>query len=207
MKDCFAMLGEARRPWCEPEALKERFRARTNDAHPDRVHGAAEAERRAAEERYAELNSAHLTLRDPRSRLLHLLELETGERPRDIQRIPPGTMDLFVEVGQACRDADAYLARRAEVTSPMLKVRLFEEGLGWTDRLNALQARVNAGEAAFNAELEAMTPAFEQAPPPGSDGRAAALPLGRLEEIYRGMSYVARWTAQIQERIVQLASF
>jgi hypothetical protein len=31
------------------------------------------------------------------------------------------------------------------------------------------------------------------------------LPLERLEQLYRAMSYVARWTEQVQERIVQLA--
>jgi hypothetical protein len=32
------------------------------------------------------------------------------------------------------------------------------------------------------------------------------LPLERLEQIYRAMSYVSRWMAQIQERVVQLAT-
>ena len=33
------------------------------------------------------------------------------------------------------------------------------------------------------------------------------LPLDRLEQIYRALSYVGRWTEQIQERAVQLAGF
>jgi hypothetical protein len=41
-------------------------------------------------------------------RLLHLLELELGSRPRDVQRIPSGTMDLFVEVGQVCHEVDRF---------------------------------------------------------------------------------------------------
>jgi len=34
---------------------------------------------------------------------------------------------------------------------------------------------------------------------------AAALPLDRLEEIYRSFSYINKWSAQLQERIVQLS--
>ena len=38
-----------------------------------------------------------------------------------------------------------------------------------------------------------------------SAGRAAALPLERLEQVCRVFSYMARWTEQIQERLVQLS--
>lgn len=39
-------------------------------------------------------------------------------------------MELFVEVGATCRDVDGFLARRGEVTSPMLKVSC--SGRGWS---------------------------------------------------------------------------
>jgi DnaJ-domain-containing protein 1 len=205
MTDAFALLAEPRRPWLDADALKARFLPLSTAVHPDRVHGASEAEKLAANERYAELNAAFNTLREPRDRLLHLLELEAGARPKDIQRIPPGTMDLFVEIGQACRDADAFLAKKTEATSPMLRLRLMQEGLTWTDRLQTLQGRVNAKRDEFTAELRALNATWDAAPPVGSPERAAALPLERLEQIYRAMSYVARWTEQLQERLVRLA--
>lgn len=205
MTDAFALLAEPRRPWLDADALKARFLPLATALHPDRVHGASEAEKLAANERYAELNAAFNTLREPRDRLLHPLELEAGARPRDIQRIPPGTMDLFVEIGQACRDADAFLAKKTGATSPMLRLRLMQEGLTWTDQLQTLQGRVNARRDEFIAELRALNATWDAAPPVGSPARAAALPLERLEQIYRAMSYVARWTEQLQERLVQLA--
>src|SRR5690242_19839859 len=130
--DFFSLLGEPRRPWLDAEALKERFLQISTEAHPDRAHSASPLEKESATRRYAELNLAHSTLREPRDRLLHLIELERGEKPSDIQRIPPGTMDLFVEVGQLCRDIDGFLVERGRVSSPMLKVRMFEKGLEWT---------------------------------------------------------------------------
>ncbi len=205
MTDAFAILSEPRRPWLDADVLKARYLPLATAVHPDRVHGASESEKVAAAERYAALDSAFNILREPRERLLHLLELEAGAKPGDIQRIPPGTMDLFVEVGQTCRDADAFLAKKSTATSPMLKLRLMQEGLEWADTLQGLQNRVNARRDELTAELRAMNAAWDAAPPVGSLDRASALPLERLEQIYRAMSYVARWTEQLSERVVQLA--
>lgn len=205
MTDAFALLSEPRRPWLDAEALKARFLPLSAEVHPDRVHSASEAEKAAANTRYAELNAAYNTLREPRDRLLHLLELEAGGKPKDVQRIPPGTMDLFVEVGQTCRDTDEFLKQKSTSESPMVKLRLMQEGLDWLDRLQALQGRVNAKRDELVTELRQMNAVWEAAPPVGAPERVAALPLERLEQVYRAMSYVARWTEQIQERIVQLA--
>lgn len=204
--DHFRILGVERRPWLDPEVLKARFLELSGEHHPDRHHGSGEAGREEAGQVYAGLNTAYQTLREPRARLVHLLELEAGMKPRDIQRIPAGTMDLFVEVGQLCRDVDGFLAERGKVTSPMLKVRLFREGMEWVERLKALQERIRAKEGELLEEVRGMNAAWEGAPGVGEAGRAAALPLGRLEDVYRVLSYAGRWTGQIQERLVQLAS-
>lgn len=205
MSDFFARLGEERRPWLDPEALKTNFLALSATVHPDRFHGQAVAEREEAGRHYSDVNTAYQALREARSRVLHLLELERGQKPRDIQRIPPGTMDLFVEIGQCCRDADAFLARRQETTSPMLKVALFRQGLDWAAKLQALQARVQERSRTLEEELQALNPVWAAAPPPGDAGRSSVLPLERLEDLYRALCYVTRWQAQIQERMVQLA--
>ncbi len=206
MNDAFALLSEPRRPWLDAEALKQKFQSLSNPVHPDRVHSATESEKQSANTRYAELNAAYNTLREPRDRLLHLLELEAGAKPNDIQRIPPGTMDLFVEVGQLCRDVDAFLAQRATVDSPLLKVQMFQRGMEWTDKLQSLQQRIAAKRDELAVELWQMNNVWEAAPPVGSPERCAALPLERLEEIYRVFSYIARWSEQLQERNVQLAA-
>ena len=206
MTDAFALLNESRRPWLDAEALKQKFQSLSNPVHPDRVHSATEAEKQSANARYAELNAAYNTLREPRDRLLHLLELETGAKPADIQRIPPGTMDLFVEVGQLCRDIDAFAAERALVSSPLVKVQMFQRGMEWTDKLQSLQQRIIAKRDELAVELWKMNEVWDAAPAIGSPERRAALPLERLEQIYRVFSYIARWSEQLQERNVQLAA-
>ena len=122
-----------------------------------------------------------------------------------IQRIPPGTMDLFVEVGQLCRDADAFIAERSKVTSPLVKVQMFERAMEWMDKLQALQQRINVRRDELTTELRQMNANWEAAPAAATADRQAALPLERLEQIYRIFSYIARWSEQINERIVQLA--
>jgi curved DNA-binding protein CbpA len=205
MTDYFALLNEPRQPMIEVEPLKQRFLQLSSAVHPDRFHQAGEEERQQANQRYAELNAAYNCLKETKHRLLHLIELESGAKPKDVQRIPPGTMDLFVEVGQLCREADGFLAERAQVTSPMLKVQMFHKGLEWTDKLNHVQQKVNGKRDELGVELAQMNPRWAQAPPAGSPDRPGQLPLERLEQIYRIFSYIGRWTEQIQERLVQLA--
>src|SRR5204863_7159110 len=144
--------------------LKQKFQSLSNPVHPDRVHSATDSEKQSANTRYAELNAAYNTLREPRDRLLHLLELEIGAKPDDIQRIPPGTMDLFVEVGQLCRDIDAFMAERANVSSPLVKVQMFQRGMEWTDKLQSLQQRIVAKRDELAVERWTMNELWDRAP-------------------------------------------
>src|SRR5687768_16897340 len=100
MTDNFTLLNERRLPWLDADQLKQRFYQLSSEVHPDRTHNASATDKDTANKTYAELNAAYNCLREPKERLVHLLELETGGKPKDIQRIPPGTMDLFVEIGQ-----------------------------------------------------------------------------------------------------------
>jgi curved DNA-binding protein CbpA len=205
MDDPFALLDLPRRPWMDGEELKAHFLARSAGVHPDRLHEAGEPERAAAQQRFADLNAAYNCLRDPRERLKRLLTLEQGGPLKDVQRIPAGTMDLFMEIGQACREVDAFIEGKAAVSSPMLQVKLFEQGLEWTDRLQALQGTVGTRRRELEQELESLNAVWDAAPPVGSAERPTALPLERLEQLYRILSYVSRWADQLQERLVRLA--
>jgi len=144
MTDYFALFNEPRRPSLDAEALKQKFLALSTTVHPDRVHNLGAAERAAAQERYTELNTAYNCLREPKERLHHLLTLELGVLPKDIQRIPSDLMDLSLEVGKACREADAFLAEKAKATSPLLQVTFFERGQEFADKLQAIRQRVNS---------------------------------------------------------------
>ncbi len=205
MTDYFALLNEPRRPWIDPGALKSKFIALSSELHPDRAHQRPEIERTAANQRYTEFNAAYTCLCDPKERLAHLLQLERGSRPEDVQTIPAATVDLFTEVSQACREADALLTRRAQNTSPLLKVQSFEKGAELADGLRMLQDKLRAKLDHLDAQLRNLNMAWESAPAVGSPSRAHVLPCSRLEQIYRDISYLTRWTQQIHQRFVQLS--
>ena len=205
MTDFFALLKEPRRPWLEPASLKAKFLAFSTEVHPDRTHQESQEVREKATQCYTEFNTAYNCLREPKNRLLHLLELESGVKPKAVQQVPDGTMDLFMEVAQLCRSVDNFLAESAKITSPLLKVQMFERSQEWTEKLNALQQKINYKREHFIEILKALNAAWDAAPPVGAASRAGTLPLDRLEQIYRSFSYVARWTGQVQERIVQLS--
>jgi curved DNA-binding protein CbpA len=202
--DCFALLDEPRRPWLDVPALKAKFLVRSGEVHPDRVHNAPEAERAAAQERYTALNAAFNTLREPKDRLQHLLELESGAKPGNIQSTPAELTDLFFAVGQLCRDVDFFLLEKGRANSPLLKVKMFQRAMEWTNQLNALQTRLNAKRTELEVQLAAMNEAWAAAPTE-PEARRAGLPLARLEQLYRTFSFLTRWTGQLQERVVQLA--
>jgi curved DNA-binding protein CbpA len=201
MPDYFALLDETRRPWLEPDEVKQKFITRSAPVHPDRIHSAPPEARSAAAKSFAELNAARQHLSEPKLRLLHLLELELGERPKDIQEIPNKLANLFTGVAAACRQADAFLAEKARVTSPLLQVNFFGQGLEWVEKLQQLQQNLNLFHQQLINELHALDESWVQA---ATAANRRPL-LARLEELYRLFGYFNRWNSQIQERIVQLS--
>ena len=197
MTDNFALLNEPRRPWLDPEALKIKFLALASDLHPDRVHNASEEEKLQATKRYSELNAAYNCLLEPKSRLLHLLELESGAKPKDIQHIPPALADLFAEVANNCRKADAFLVEKSKVASPLLQVQWFERAQEWIGQLNLLQKKLSALHEQLASQLKSTDANWATS--------ARTDLLAQLEELYRLFSYFNRWSSQLQERVVRLS--
>jgi DnaJ-domain-containing protein 1 len=204
MTDCFALLDEPRRPWSDPEALKRKFLELSAQQHPDRTHGAAAEDQRSAHARYASLNAAYQCLREPKDRLKHLLELETGKRPTDLQTIDPDLMAFFMEITHLCRAVDEFLARAAKVSSPLLKVKLFEEGQEMSERLRNLQGMINARTVKLFEELKALDSLWE-INAAGNTGQRQEL-LRQVERLSHLFGFCSRWSVQVQDRIVQLAS-
>jgi len=201
MTDYFALLNEPRRPWLEPESLKAKFLKLAAEAHPDKQRSSSEAEKNSVTRRYAELNAAYNCLAEPKSRLRHLLELELGAKPKDVQQIPPALADLFTEVATTCRNADTFLAERGKATSPLLQVQLFERAQEWIDRLNLLQRKLNEWREKLTDGLKSLDEQWSAADTDSARGEI----LPKLEELYRLCGYFNRWNSQIQERAVRLS--
>jgi DnaJ-class molecular chaperone len=189
--DYFALLGERRQPWLEEEDLKQKFFALSASIHPDRAHGFPESERKDAQNRYTELNAAYNCLREPKERLKHLIELHTGHKPAQVQQVPEELVGIFFEVGKSCRSADEFLKRKAGTASPLLLANLFEEGQRISERLRDLRNGLQTRQEQLATETKQLNRIWEQN-------------IARLETIQQTLSYLHRWSAQLQERIVQL---
>lgn len=200
MTDFFALLNEPRRPWLDADLLKQKFLALAADAHPDRGHNAGESEKAEVTKRYAQLNAAYNCLAEPKLRLLHLLELELGAKPKDIQQIPTALADLFAEVANSCRSADGFLVEKSKATSPLVQVQLFERGQDWVEKLNGLQRKLNDLREKLMGELKSLDTQWVSA---DAGSRRELLP--KLDEPYRLFGYFNRWNSQILERVVQLS--
>lgn len=198
--DYFALLDEPRRPWLDADSLKQKFLARSTNLHPDKILSADESEKSAASKRFAELNAAYNYLAAPKTRLLHLLELELGAKPKDIQQIPGGLADLFAEVATMCRHADQFLTEKSRAVSPLLQVQFFERAQEWIEKLNALQKKLRDLSEQLLTELKLLDAKWMDDDPKNRGGL-----LNELEKLYRLFSYFNRWNGQIQERIVQLS--
>ncbi len=205
MTDYFRLLDEPRRPWPDLDRLKEHFLAWSAEVHPDRVHQSDDATREAATERYSDLNRAYKCLCEPKDRLLHLLELETGQKPSNLENVPSEMTELFFEVGRLCRTVDRFLAERERATSAILKAHLLGKSQVLTDEVEGLMSRVRELQATWKRDVASWNSAWAAAPPDNSPLRSESLPLARLEQAYRAFSYTARWTQQLRERSLQLS--
>jgi len=192
--DPFALFQLPPAPAIDLAALKERFARETSESHPDKFAQSPEAERLEAEARYTRLNQAYQTLIDPRARLLALYELTKGEKPRDIQRIPPGTMELFKEVGEMCRGLDEFLERKRTMTGRLERAGLMGEELTLQDALTELRMKLEQFAATVDTELAALDARW----------RTGEKDVNALEAVYRKYSYITRWLQQLEEREIAL---
>lgn len=200
MVDYFALLNEPRRPWLDADSLKQQFLALSATAHPDKIHSASDVEKAGAAKRFAELNAAYQCLAAPKSRLLHLLELESGAKPTDIRQIPHSLADVFAEVAVVCHNADGFLTEKANAVSPLVQVQFFERAQEWVEKLNALQKKLAGLYEQLLADLKSLDAQWT-----AGDAAIRRGLLSNLEKLYRLFSYFNRWNAQIQERVVQLS--
>jgi curved DNA-binding protein CbpA len=200
MTDYFALLNEPRRAWIDPDSLKEKFLQLSASVHPDRVHNLGDSERAAAREHYVKLNAAFNCLQQPKLRLAHLIELESGAKPNDIQSIPSELLNWFGEVGDACRGADRLLSEKGKISSPLLQVQWFQKSQEQIAILQELQQRLNIRRQALIDSLKQLDAVWIAA----SASERTKL-LTQLEELHRMFAYFDRWLAQVQEKSATLS--
>ncbi|MBA2433848.1 MAG: hypothetical protein H0V54_01960 [Chthoniobacterales bacterium] len=177
MIDYFALLDEARRPWLEPEQLKEKYFARNRAAAAD-----------------AELNEAFRVLSDPKLRLQHLLTLEGAELSAG-RPVPPSVAELFWNTGTLLREVDRWLLKRGEATSALSRALLSGERAKIESKLGELEEQLNATYAGELSHLRAIE---------GLSTPVLPNELSNLTERYDSISFLTRLREQVKEKRFRL---
>ncbi len=142
--DFFAWLGMPRRPWLDPEEVKERFHALSREHHPDQQASGSNAETDTV---FARLNAAQAALRDPKSRLRCLLELEhPGIKVSGPAAVPETLADLFAPIHGLVGRIDALLAKKTAAPGALARALLAREE--WSLQEEAQDTSRRAGRIA-----------------------------------------------------------
>ncbi len=196
-EDFFELLGEARRPWLDPEHVKDTFHRLSRTEHPDQRaspppdHGNADA-------RFARFNQAQAALRDSKSRLRHLLELEYPQVKLSGPANVPGTLaDLFAPILSLLQDIDAFQAKKSAALSALAKALLARDEFALREKVEARLEELDTLNAAAIEELQAFDARWSPRP------ADAAV---QLHGFYQRFAYLSRWTDQLREHLFQLGT-
>jgi len=123
--DYFSFLGLPRKLTIAAADLEQKFRELSRKFHPDYYYNASPAERLASLERSSYLNDAYRTLRNPVSRIEHLLAIEglpSAKSEEGTAKVPP---DLLEEVFALNEELDEIREQRESgADAGALSVRL-----------------------------------------------------------------------------------
>jgi molecular chaperone HscB len=192
--DYFAFLGLPRRLTIAPQDLEQRFRDLSRKFHPDYYYNAPPAERLASLERSSYLNDAYRTLRNPVSRIEHLLAIEglsSAKSAEGTTKVPPA---LLEEVFALNEELDEIREQREAGADPS----------GLTARLSNARQPIDRKREEHEtqlAELAARWDSQEQAPAP--DRRAT---LEALRERLLERNYINNLLATIDREAAELSS-
>ena len=134
--DYFAFVGLPRKLLIDPPDLERRFRELSRKFHPDYFYNATQAERLASLERSSYLNDAYRALKNPVSRIEHLLAIEglpSARSEEGTAKVPPSLLeevfalneelDEIRELREAGDDSEKLLARLANARKPIEEKR------------------------------------------------------------------------------------
>ena len=197
MVDYFALLQQPRRPWLDEASLRQQFQSLSSKVHPDHLNSATQEEKVRANQSFAELNAAFSCLRSPHTRSRHLVELELGGRPGDLENVPNELATAFMKIASVSRQTEKFGAERARIQSPLLLAEFFERIQPHLALIEELQREIAAMYAAALDRLQALDAVWVK-----SENHDVELP--KLGELAQELGFLARWQAQLQEAHIRL---
>jgi curved DNA-binding protein CbpA len=193
MTDYFALLQQPRRPWLDPEELKQIYHQLTRTSHPDRQ--TPDLNSSNSDNDFTIINEAYRILTNPKLRLRHLLTLE-GRAPIANGAASEELMELFAQIGGLVREIDHLIEKLRgssnSLTQSLVRSDLIEKQARCTD----LFVKLNGLYKDAMEELRTLDQLWAD---------QSAKILDQLEKLYLKISYLMRWMDQLAERQFQLA--
>lgn len=195
MTDYFALLDQPRKPWLDPDELKQAFHAKSLRLHPDaQQNDVAAAD--SGDTAFAQLNEAYQVLQDAKRRIHHLLSLDGRASTSRHTSVPTEIEELFSTVAATTREADALLQKAESATTPLTRSLLKPQFLQVQKRVAETLQQLFRLHDAGNADLRRL----------GTCRVLEEEDWAELHRLYLRFSYVTRWIAELQEKEMRLGS-
>lgn len=175
--DYFSFLGLPRKLVIDANELERQFRDLSRQFHPDYFYNASPVERLASLERSSYLNDAYRALKNPVTRIEHLLAIEGLPSPKSDDRstgsgqasgtVPPSLLEEVFELNEQLDEIRDL--RQSGVEAETLRIRLEDarrpieaKREAHERQLEALSARWDSQEGATAAEKRATLDALRE---------------------------------------------
>ena len=190
MTDAFARLGLTRCAALNEETLKTAWLEHGRAAHPDQAGGDAALS--------AEINEAYDVLREPESRLKHLLELEHPDQAAEWATVPmeERLMQVFMRLGPVLQKVEAFAKKRGAATSALVQALLAGEQMRMQEELEERMGELSDLRERLEAEM------LEVDALRGNGDPARAMEAMRV--LRAKFAYVGKWQRQTREALMKL---
>ena len=191
--DYFTFLGLPRKLTIDPPELERRFRDLSRQFHPDYYYNATPAERIASLERSSYLNDAYRALRNPATRVEHLLAIEglpSVKSEEGAAKVPPGLLEEVFALNEELDEIRE--AREAGGDAAALR-----------SRLDAARTPIDEKRASHERELEALSAQWDGLLETGSPEERHAT-LEALRERLLERNYITNLLATIEREAASL---
>jgi molecular chaperone HscB len=192
--DYFSFLGLPRRLVIDASDLERRFRELSRKFHPDYFYNASPTERLASLERSSYLNDAYRTLKNPVSRVEHLLAIEglpSAKSEDGTAKVPPS---LLEEVFALNEELDEIRELRESGADP--------EKL--TTRLEKARAPIDARRDEHERQLQELSARWDSQENASAAEKRATL--DALRERLLERNYINNLLATIEREVANLGS-
>jgi molecular chaperone HscB len=191
--DYFTFLGLPRKLTIEPADLERRFRELSRKFHPDYFYNASPTERLASLERSSYLNDAYRAMKNPATRIEHLLAIE-GMPPvkseEGAAKVPPGLLEEVFELNEQLDEI-----REARESGA--------DAAGLAARLQSARKPIDAKREEHERQLETLAAQWDSHHESGSpDARRATLEALRERLLER--NYINNLLATIEREVASL---